>query len=129
MGSSRNAKIAVVDDDLRVLEAMQELLTSAGHQVQLFSSAQLMLDANILSGIDCLITDIGMPRIDGFELLHQARSSRPDLPVIFITARDEPTDLKRASIGGHQGFFFKPFNASDLLNAISRATQTPLAKR
>jgi FixJ family two-component response regulator len=120
MGSSK-AKIAVVDDDVRVLESIQELLESAGHSVCSFSSAQSLLEDSILSEIDCLIADIGMPLVNGFELHRLARDARPDLPVIFITARPEASTQKRAAAQGHQGFFRKPFDGRALLAAVEQA--------
>ena len=115
------SKIAVVDDDVRVLESIQELLESAGHSVCSFSSAQSLLQDSILSEIDCLIADIGMPLVNGFDLHRLARDARPDLPVIFITARPEAAAQKRAAAQGHQGFFRKPFDGPTLLAAVKQA--------
>ncbi len=121
MTAAQRSTIAVVDDDVRVLESIEDLLESAGHSVRLFSSAQSLLDGDILPEIDCLIADIGMPAVDGFELQRLARALRPDLPIIFITARHEAADQKRAATEGYQGFFRKPFDASALLAAVNRA--------
>jgi len=115
------SKIAVVDDDVRVLESIQELLESAGHSVFSFSSAQSLLQDSILFEIDCLIADIGMPLVNGFDLHRLARDARPDLPVIFITARPEAAAQKRAAAQGHQGFFRKPFDGPTLLAAVKQA--------
>jgi FixJ family two-component response regulator len=121
MMASPNSTIAVVDDDVRVLESIQELLESAGHSVCSFSSAQSLLERDILPDIDCLIADVGMPLIDGFELHRLAREARPDLPIIFITARPEAATQKRAAAQGHQGFFRKPFDGPALLAAVKQA--------
>ena len=121
MMGSYKSKIAVVDDDVRILESVQNLLESAGHSVCSFSSAQSLLEDDILSEIDCLIADIGMPLINGFELHRLARDARPDLPVIFITARPEAEPQKRAEAQGHQGFFRKPFDGPALLAAVNQA--------
>jgi FixJ family two-component response regulator len=121
MMGSYKSKIAVVDDDVRVLESIQELLESAGHSVCSFSSAQSLLDGGLLSEIDCLIADIGMPLINGFELHRLARDARPDLPIIFITARHEAATQERAAAQGHQGFFRKPFDGPALLGAVKQA--------
>jgi len=115
------SKIAVVDDDVRILESIQNLLESAGHSVCPFSSAQSLLEDGILPDIDCLIADIGMPFINGFELHRLARDARPDLPIIFITARPEAATQKRAAAQGHQGFFRKPFDGPALLTAVEQA--------
>ena len=121
MTAANTPTIAVVDDDVRVLESIEDLLESAGHSVRLFSSALSLLEDDILSEIDCLIADIGMPVIDGFELHRLARNVRPDLPVIFITARPEAATQKRAAAESHQGFFRKPFDGAALLAAVTQA--------
>ncbi len=113
--------IAVVDDDERILESMEDLLESAGHAVMIFSSAKALLDDDVLARLDCLITDIGIPVVDGFELCRRARALRPDLPVIFITGRQLAGDQKRAAARAHQGFFQKPFDAAALLSAVAQA--------
>jgi len=76
----REPVIAVVDDDTRVLESLEDLLESAGHRVHLFKSAQALLENPAFGEIDCLISDIGMPAIDGFDLERLARAARPELP-------------------------------------------------
>ncbi|WP_440641335.1 response regulator transcription factor [Bradyrhizobium sp. PUT101] len=121
MRGSHQSKIAVVDDDVRILESLQDLLESAGHSVCSFSSAQSLLEDDVLPEIDCLIADIGMPLINGFELHRLARDVRPDLPIIFITARPEAATQKRAAAQGHQGFFRKPFDGPALLAAVKHA--------
>lgn len=112
--------IAVVDDDYRILESLESLLESAGHVVRLFPSGEAFLEAGILPEIDCLISDISMPGIDGLGLLRSARLDRPDLPVILITGREElmnaqlPLDVARQ-------LFRKPFDGKKLLAAVSAA--------
>ena len=112
--------VAVVDDDPRILESLESLLASAGHSVRLFTSATELLEDCGFADIDCLISDISMPSIDGWELQRLAHAARPELPVIFITGRDWSDQAMAAAQGG-QGFFRKPFNGQDLLAAVSRA--------
>jgi DNA-binding response OmpR family regulator len=121
MMRSHKSKIALVDDDLRILESIQDLLESAGYSVCSFSSARSLFEEGGLPEIDCLITDIGMPLINGFELHRLARDARPELPIIFITARPEDATQKRAAALGHQGFFRKPFDGPALLAAVKQA--------
>ena len=110
-----------VDDDTRVLESLEDLLESAGHTVHLFSSAQALLDDEAFETIDCVISDIGMPTIDGFELERLARVARPELPVILITGRRER--IKGRQITGRDGtkILLKPFSEQELLSAMSNA--------
>ena len=110
--------VAVVDDDPRLLESLEELLESAGYVARSFSSARQLLISG-LSGLDVLITDIGMPGTDGFELRDLVKKVRPDLPVFLITGRHEIADQGRAQ--GISGFFRKPFDARALLSAVGEA--------
>jgi FixJ family two-component response regulator len=113
--------VAVVDDDPRLLESVGELLESAGYSVRSFRSAKSFLeDEAALAQTNCLIADIGMPVIDGFELEKLARQARPELPVILITGRHEIADQQRAIAQGNR-FFRKPFDGRALLAAISQA--------
>ncbi|WP_413989021.1 response regulator transcription factor [Labrys okinawensis] len=116
--SNPKSLVVIVDDDQRVLESLEELLESAGHTVRAFASARTLLNSNALSEIDCLITDIGMPSMDGFELQHVMSERRPDLPVILITGRHEIAELPQAK---HNRFFRKPFDGQKLLAAIGDA--------
>jgi FixJ family two-component response regulator len=113
--------VAVVDDDPRILESLEDLLESAGYVACCFSSAQSLL-VNGLSNVDVLITDIGMSGMDGFELREVVRNARPDLPVFLITGRHELADQERAQ--GIGGFFRKPFDTQILLQAIARVLST-----
>lgn len=124
MAAATKSIIAVVDDDSRVLESLENLLESAGHIVRVFPSAELFLKRNGFIGIDCLISDIGMPVIDGLELQQLAKVARPELPVILITGRHETADRERAISQGTCAFFQKPFNGHDLLAAIKDALHT-----
>ncbi|RUV58765.1 response regulator, partial [Mesorhizobium sp. M5C.F.Ca.IN.020.14.1.1] len=103
--------VAVVDDDPRLLESLEDLLESAGYAARSFSSAPALLISG-LSGLDVLITDIGMPGMDGFELRGLVEKERPELPVFLITGRHEIADQDRAQ--GVSGCFRKPFDAQVL---------------
>ncbi len=113
--------VAVVDDDPRLLESLEDLLESAGYSAHSFSSAGSLLTSG-LSGVDVLITDIGLPGIDGFELRDRVKKARPELPVFLITGRHEISD--RDGAHGTSGFFHKPFDGRALLAAIGDALRS-----
>ena len=118
----REPVIAVVDDDTRVLESLEDLLESAGHTVHLFRSAQSLLEDEAFGKIDCLISDIGMPTIDGFDLERLARAARPELPVILITGRLELLKGRESTERGEsRTILLKPFSERELLGAINKA--------
>jgi FixJ family two-component response regulator len=119
--------IAVVDDDQWILESLKNLLESADHAVRPFASATALLESDCLSQIDCLISDIGMPGMDGFELLRAVRATRPELPVILITGHAELLD-QMPSVGmGQYRLFKKPFDGEELLTAINDIGSGPVA--
>ncbi|HVZ99486.1 MAG TPA: response regulator [Caulobacterales bacterium] len=118
--SKPRATIAIVDDDPRLLESLENLLESADYKVRRFDSAMAMLDGG-LSEVDCLITDIGMPGMTGFDLHGAVKQARPGLPVFLITGRHEIGDQQRAASSDIAGFFRKPFDGPALLAAVARA--------
>lgn len=118
MNIINNKFVAVVDDDRRVTESLEDLLESAGYTVRAFPSGQALLESGVLDRIDCLITDIGMPGMDGFELERLVSERRPDLPVILITGRHEIAELAQAR---RKRFFRKPFDGQALLAATGEA--------
>jgi FixJ family two-component response regulator len=119
--------VAVVDDDYRVLESLEDLLESAGYSVRLFASAKQFLDTAITE-VDCVISDIGMPDADGFILQQIITNSRPTLPVILITARHEFATAERAAARGGRRLFEKPFDTRELLAAVGSELQRSSGK-
>jgi FixJ family two-component response regulator len=116
--SGRRPVVAIVDDDPRLIESVEDLLESAGYVARAFSSAEALLAAG-LSGLDVLITDIGMPGMDGLALRDLVRNVRPGMPVFLITGRHEIGDQGRAQ--GISRFFRKPFDPKVLLAAVGEA--------
>jgi FixJ family two-component response regulator len=116
--SKQRPVVAIVDDDPRLLESVADLLESASYVARSFTSAEALVRDG-LSGLDALITDIGMPGMDGFELRDLVKKVRPELPVFLITGRHEIADQGRAQ--GISGFFRKPFDAMVLLTAVGDA--------
>ena len=119
MADSTRSVVAVVDDDHRTLEALADLLEAAGYDVRLYSSAAAFCEGG-LSDVDCLISDISMPDMNGIELRRLALSEQPALPVILITGRAE-LRAQYASIIERDRFFEKPFDGQQLLAAIRAA--------
>jgi CheY-like chemotaxis protein len=111
--------VAVVDDDQIALRSLEYLLESANHAVRLFTSGAALLDSGCLPGIDCLIADIDMLGMDGFELLRLVHAARPGLPTILITAYPDTLNRLPRLDGIYPGLFTKPLQAEELLAAVS----------
>lgn len=113
--------VAVVDDDYGILRSIEILMESADYGVRLFSSGTELLESGCLLEIDCLISDIDMPGMDGFELLRQVHTIRPELPAILITAYPDTLEQLPRFVGVTPRFFTKPFQGRELLAAVAGA--------
>jgi FixJ family two-component response regulator len=117
--------VAVVDDDSVVLESLVNLLESGGYRPRVFTSGKDLLDSGVLGSLGCLISDVRMAGIDGWELAALVSRARPGLPVIFITAHDS-TPAQGPSTGRTplpRKLFRKPFDGQQLLAAIGLALE------
>jgi FixJ family two-component response regulator len=116
--------VVVVDDDTSVLQALELLLESQDYRVLLFASPAALLESGALAQADCLISDVDMPGMDGFELLARVDAARPGLPAILITGF--PDRLDRSPPPGRvPRVFTKPFLSGELLAAVRDALREP----
>ena len=113
--------VVAVDDDFRVRESIESVVELAGYAPRLFSTAEQFLSSGTLPVAACVITDVRMPGMDGIELQRRIRRERPTLPMIFISAHNNPEIRQTALAEGAVDFLYKPFDASDLLGKIHAA--------
>lgn len=113
--------IAVVDDDASVRKALTRLIKSAGLEAVGFGSAQEFIDSGVQTQVGCLILDIHLGGMSGFELEQRLRITGPSLPVIFITAHDDVTTQARARQTGAVAYIRKPFDGQALLESVRQA--------
>jgi FixJ family two-component response regulator len=126
--SPGNEVVFVVDDDYRLREALQELLTAAGMNVVTFGSAADFLAYPRPDAPACLILDVDLPDINGLELQSQLEPDNHP-PVVFITGHGDVPSSVRALKAGAVDFLMKPFSESDLLGAIETALAKDRAAR
>jgi FixJ family two-component response regulator len=113
--------IAVIDDDASVRRALQRLLQSAGFMVETFATAREFLDADSWAQTACLVLDVHLPGMSGFELQEYLAISGIPIPIVFITALDDALTRERVHRAGAVGYLRKPFDQGTLIEAISRA--------
>jgi FixJ family two-component response regulator len=119
---NNEAPLAVVDDDADVRLAMTRLLDSAGFAVQSFASGAEFLRSVRDHRPGCVVLDLHMPRMSGFEVQDALASDYPGLPVIVITAHDSPETRARALRLGARGYLCKPVDDEALITAIGAVT-------
>jgi FixJ family two-component response regulator len=110
--------IAVIDDDLRVLESLINLLASCGYNVEGYGSAEEFLELGGLEKSSCVITDVEMRQMSGLGLLQHINNTASSLPVVIITGKpsekSESFYLERGAIG----FFRKPVDGDALVDLL-----------
>jgi FixJ family two-component response regulator len=113
--------IAIVDDDQWMRRSLQRLLKSAGYRSEAFISAEHYLAARNHEETACIILDIGLPGMNGFELERLLTAEHNRLPIVFVSARNEPEVRDEAALAGAVAFLGKPFDDNALLDAICTA--------
>ncbi|MEO8107175.1 MAG: response regulator transcription factor [Actinomycetes bacterium] len=120
------AQVLVVEDDPAIRTAVLRALDDLGHAVSSASDALSGLRTALETTPDIVILDLGLPDIDGSEMLRMLRAVS-DVPVIVATARDDDPTAVRALNSGADDFLAKPFSAEQLdarIRAVLRRTQT-----
>jgi FixJ family two-component response regulator len=112
--------ISIVDDDVSVARALRRLIGAAGYLVETFASAREFLGSTPSTRTACLVLDIYMEEMTGFELQDQLEADRLAIPIIFMTAHDDPATRERIRRSGAAGYLGKPFDGQALLDAILR---------
>ena len=118
--SSDKKQIYILDDDESVLRSLKLLMVSYGFAVDVFSSAEKFFSAVPNSTSGCLILDINMPVVNGWDTLQRLSKTGYTLPVIVITADKDDHFKEKALKEGAVGFLQKPFEDHYLLHMVSR---------
>jgi signal transduction histidine kinase/CheY-like chemotaxis protein len=125
-------KVLVIDDDADARGLVYRLLTDCKAQVTTASSAVEALRLLAASRPDIVISDIGMPEMDGYQFIEKVRAtyaSREEIPAIALTAFARPEDRRRALAAGYQSHLSKPVEPAELLAMVAdlaRGTEAPL---
>jgi two-component system response regulator ChvI len=114
---TRMPTIALVDDDRNILTSVSIALETEGYRIQTYTDGASALDGLKHSPPDLAIFDIKMPRMDGMELLRRLRQ-KSDLPVIFLTSKDEEIDELFGLKMGADDFIHKPFSQRLLVERV-----------
>jgi len=114
---ARQRSIALVDDDRNILTTLSIALQAEGYATRVYSDGEAALKALTENPPDLAVFDIKMPRMDGMELLRRLRETS-ELPVIFLTSKDEEQDEEAGLAMGADDYIAKPFSQRLLLARI-----------
>ena len=115
-------RVAIVDDDDAVRKALGRVLRCYGAEVAGYASGEDFLAAVPDLAYDCVILDLHLPGLTGFQVMGRLNARRSAPPVILITAFDDEQTRKRALELGALAFFHKPFECGSLIAAVAAAT-------
>jgi FixJ family two-component response regulator len=115
--------VYVVDDELGMVKALTRLLTAEGFTVRGFTSAQEFLEAYQDGELGCLVLDVAMPELTGFELQQRLLQAGSLLPIVFLTGRGDIPMSVQAMKAGAVDFLTKPVHDADLLRAVRQALE------
>ena len=118
---AETAKIAIVDDDQDIREAITTLVETVGLRAEGFASAEEFLSSPQAQDAACLLLDVRMPGMSGLELQRQLGVTHGRIPIIFITAYADEHIRARALAAGAVAVLSKPCREEDLLRAIQTA--------
>jgi FixJ family two-component response regulator len=121
--------ICIVDDDPGIRRALGRLVESVGLRVETFASPEEFLDTGPAGEVGCLLLDVQLPGMDGFELHDRMIGSGTSVPVIFITAHPSASSRAKARRQDAVAFLEKPFDDQTLFDALEIALDRIVRER
>ncbi|MER9445223.1 response regulator transcription factor [Mesorhizobium sp. M0340] len=129
LGVADDPLVVLVDDDVAVRDALEELLSSVGIESISFSSTQEVLDAELPDRPGCLVLDVRMPGLSGLDLQRALAVNRILTPVVFLTGHGDVAMSVQAMKAGAVDFLTKPVRDQTFLDAVSAAIAADIAQR
>lgn len=110
--------ILVVEDEEPIRDLVATALRFRGYAVETAEGGVAALGASRDASPDLIVLDVNLPDLDGFSLVRKLRAAGDVVPVIFLTARDDPADIRAGFTGGGDDYLTKPFSLEELLLRI-----------
>lgn len=110
-----SARIMVVEDERRLADGIRENLEAEGYAVDVVGDGEAALERFRQGGLDLIVLDVMLPKLDGFSVCAQIRAAGSHVPVLFLTAKNSPDDRVRGLEVGGDDYLGKPFHLRELL--------------
>ena len=122
MPAPRKKRILICDDDPAILRLLQVNLELEGYEALLAHHGEKAVEVALAEKPDLVVLDIMMPRMDGYEAVQnlKAHDLTRTIPVIFLSAKAQPSDIDRGKSYGVDDYITKPFDPAELLEAVER---------
>jgi FixJ family two-component response regulator len=120
MHGPRSTTVVIVEDDASMSRALARILRLGGIEAKSYVSGEALMASDTLQGVGCLIVDVQLPEMSGFELHTRLATMTALPPVLFITAFDSPEARAQALAAGAVAFLTKPFSGRTLLETVRR---------
>ena len=118
MTSDTERTVLILEDDPLISSFIEKALRKKGYDVECFERGHAALERATSGPAGVLLLDLGLPDLDGLEVLRRLRAAESDLPVVVVTSRSDPGDRVLATALGVHGYIVKPFPLADLFAAV-----------
>lgn len=122
------SRILIVEDEERISSFIAKGLRAAGFAPTVVADGHAGRDYALTGDFELVVLDLGLPGMNGFEILEEVREQRGDLPVLVLTASDSGSDTVSALEGGAADYMVKPFHFAELLARIRLRLRTPAVR-
>jgi two-component system OmpR family response regulator len=122
------ARLLVVDDEESLVHLLHDALRFAGYEVTMARTGREALERTREGSPDLIVLDVMLPDLDGFEVCRRLRRDGNDVPVVFLTARDDPEGLRTGYTGGGDDYLTKPFSLEELRFRIEAVLRRSLVR-
>ncbi|CAN5169903.1 hypothetical protein BH18ACT4_BH18ACT4_10580 [soil metagenome] len=121
----KSGRILVAEDEERIASLLRKAFAKSGFEIEIAPDGPVALDLLAASSFDLVILDLGLPGIDGREVLRTIRDRGQTLPVVVLTARHEVSDKVDALRGGADDYVTKPFSVHELVARVEARLRPP----
>ena len=126
------SKLLIADDDREIRELLEFDLSHSGYEVDIAKDGEEAFKKAMSQNYDLILLDVMMPKMNGFDVCKHLRNSKPDIPILMLTAKGTIGDKTQGFDSGADDYIVKPFDIQEVLlrvRALVRRNHTPIQKK